>query len=221
MGEHMALKYLVKEPAKKTEQTHLILLLHGYGSNEADLFSLAAQLPGDELIVAARAPITLSDNSYAWYNMNFTGGSAPNHNKEEAEKARLLILKFIDQLTAKYKIHTGSVVLLGFSQGTIMSYSIGLTQPEKVKGIVALSGRILPEIKGKIANNSLLQKLPFFIAHGTKDNVLPINNGRDAKTYMEGLKLKIAYHEYDMAHQILPQELKDINDWLATLLKTK
>src|SRR5690606_32869739 len=69
--EKLALHYIVREPKKRTENTSLLILLHGYGSNEEDLFSFAAELPDELLIVSARAPQNLGYGSYAWYTIHF------------------------------------------------------------------------------------------------------------------------------------------------------
>jgi len=213
----MALKYLVREPAVINNHTPLLLLLHGYGSNEADLFGLAGQLPENALIISARAPKVIAENSFAWYSMNFVNNN-PVHEPSEAEKSRQVILQFIDQVVAKYHLNPHLVYLMGFSQGAIMSYSIGLTHPEKVKGIIVLSGRILPEIKAKVAGYEKLKSLKIFIGHGTEDNVLPISNGREANTFLTGLKLKPSWHEYPMKHEISPKEFADLKEWLKDAL---
>ena len=98
----LALKYLVKEPSIKSAKLPVLILLHGIGSNEQDLFSMANQLPNQMLIISARAPYTLSQGSYAWYHMDLSSGK-PVYSSEEAEKSRNLILQFIDQIKTKYK----------------------------------------------------------------------------------------------------------------------
>lgn len=69
----LALEYLIREPKVKTDKNPLILLLHGYGSNEQDLFSYASELPEEYYVIAARAPYDLQYGSYAWYAINFDG----------------------------------------------------------------------------------------------------------------------------------------------------
>ena len=214
-GDGMALRYLVQQPAKLTKTSPVIILLHGVGSNEADLFGLAPQLPKDALIISARAPITLSENSFAWYHIDFKTG-APSINNGEEEKSRQLILTFIYQVVKKYNVDPAKVFLVGFSQGAIMSYSVGLTNPQKVKGIAILSGRLLDEVKPNVAPRPQLKKLSMFIAHGTIDKVLPIAYAHSAHDYINKLKLSCSYHEYKMAHEICPQELADLRQWFSS-----
>lgn len=96
-----------------------------------------------------------------------------------------------------------------------MSFGVGLTQPDKVRGIAAFSGRILSEIQPKLAAKEKLQHLSVFVSHGTADAVLPVHNARSSKTLLDSLGLKVDYHEYEgMGHSISPQNLKDFLNWL-------
>jgi phospholipase/carboxylesterase len=210
--DDLMLKYLIKEPSVKTAKLPVLILLHGVGSNEQDLFSMAKQLPKQMLIISARAPYTLSQGSYAWFHVDLSTGK-PIYNSEEAEKSRNIILQFIDQVKTKY--HTDEIYLMGFSQGAIMSYSIALTNPGKVKGFVALSGRILSDIKPHIASEDKLKKLPVFIGHGINDQTLPIFNGRAASKQCMDLHIPTTYKEYVMAHEISQQEFIDILEWFS------
>ena len=96
-----------------------------------------------------------------------------------------------------------------------MSFSIGLTIPTEVKGIILLSGRLLEEVKPIITKCNNLQQLKVFVAHGVLDNTLPINYAREAKLYLENLQVQLSYHEYDIGHQINDEVLNDLNVWLA------
>jgi phospholipase/carboxylesterase len=107
------------------------------------------------------------------------------------------------------------VYLGGFSQGAIMSYSIGLTSPKEVQGIISLSGRLLEEVRPLVTKNNDLAQLKVFIAHGVQDNTLQIQCARDAKSYLENLQVQLSYHEYNIGHQINGAVLNDMNAWLA------
>lgn len=205
------LTYLVKEPTVKTDEAPLLIMLHGYGSNAQDLFGLSGYMPAKYRVLSVQAPVTLAQSSYAWYHLNMSGGK-PKYSFAEAEKSRKQIAQFIDEAKIKYK--TRQVHLLGFSQGAIMSYSVAFTQPEKVKSIVALSGRVLQEVSAVIKPSNQLQQLHVFIGHGKNDNVLPISYGKEASDICTRFKVKLSYNEYNMAHEINQQELNDIVLWL-------
>ena len=211
LQEDLSLKYLVQLPANKTPNPRVLILMHGYGSNEADLFGLASGLPKDLLIISARAPNTIGKDMYAWFQVDFTGAK-PEISEQQELQSRKLIKEFIGQI--KHKYHTGELYLGGFSQGAIMSCSVALTEPGTIKGIIALSGRILTQYRSAVVQSAALKQLKVFVAHGVYDATLPIAYGREAKDYLTGLGVKLSYHEYPMKHEISMEELKDLVEWM-------
>ena len=195
----------------------MLLLLHGVGSNEHDLIQLAPYLDPRFFVVSARAPITLAPGMYAWFEVQLDP-VRPIIDPRQAEFSRQKLLTFIDEAIETYRIDPLRVYLMGFSQGAIMSFSVGLTHPEKIAGIVAMSGRVLPEIVPHIAAPEALRDLPIFVAHGTEDQVLPIHHGRAARELLQRLPVALTYREYPMGHQISDQSLADIAGWLTQRL---
>lgn len=210
--KNLALKYLIREPKIKTDKRKGIILLHGVGSNEKDLFSLAEHLPDDFYVISARGPFVLGGDRYAWYNVDFSTGK-PVYDAKQEKVSREIISTFIGQIKQHYLLD--DVYLGGFSQGAIMSYSIGLTQPKSVRGIVALSGRLLTEIQPLVKKSDDLSKLSVLVAHGTQDRTLGIAYAREANTYLKELGVDLTYTEYENAHQISESVLKDLHQWLA------
>jgi phospholipase/carboxylesterase len=218
VSEGYALSFLLKQPLAKSKSSKAIILLHGVGSNEKDLFTLANELPDDLLIISPRGPIEIGSNSHAWYLVGFSSGNPVIDEVQEVYSRRILI-QFIEQIKATYNLD--EIYLGGFSQGAIMSYSVGLTHPLLVQGLVLLSGRILEEIKPLVHKSQELADLKIFIAHGIQDSTLPVTYARQAKQYLLGLALQLSYHEYIMGHQVNGEELKDISEWLEEESKKK
>lgn len=209
-----SLHYLVKAPKIKTEKPPLIILMHGVGSNEQNMFSFANSLPDNFLVVSARGPLTLGPNSFAWFHVQFTPqGSVIN--EEQAENYRKEILKFIEDLKNVEDFDENRVYLMGFSQGGIMSYSIALTAPEKIKGIAVMSGRLLPEVKPLVATEDRLKKLKIFVSHGTHDSVLKFQYALDAVDYLKSNGLNPEFHQYQEDHTINQQMLNDVVKWFS------
>lgn len=208
-----SLYYIFKEPKIKSAKPPVIILMHGIGSNEKDLFSFANQFPDSFLVISLRAPITLSKDSYAWYQLNYLG-EKPSADKAQAEASRLMIIEFINTLKNKHAFNEKRVYLCGFSQGSIMAYSVGLTVPEKIKGIAIMSGRLLEEVKPIIASKDKLKNLKIFISHGTNDNVINVSEARQAQTYLKQLGLNPTYKEYPEAHNISNAMFNDLLIWL-------
>jgi phospholipase/carboxylesterase len=207
------LHYLVKHPKTENSKTPLIILLHGVGSNEKDLFSFADKLPDNYLIISARAPHKIGPDSYAWYEVDFSTNT-PVINEEQAEKSRQTIIQFLDELKAKYTFDDKQVYLCGFSQGAIMAYSVGLTRPDKIKGIAIMSGRLLEEVKPLIKPNDQLKQLNVFISHGNQDNVLGIHYAKESITYLKALGINPSFKEYSEGHGINKDMLNDLVNWL-------
>jgi phospholipase/carboxylesterase len=211
---NLSLEYLIRKPKIKLENNPLLLLLHGYGSNEQDLFSFATELPDDYYIVSARAPYDLTYGSYAWYAINFDADENKFSDNEQAKISRDLIAKFIDELVVNYPIDCKNVTLIGFSQGTILIYSVALSYPEKVQRVVAMSGYINQEIIEENYLKNSFSNLKIFASHGTVDQVIPVDWGRKAKPFLENLGIETTYKEYPIGHGVSPQNFYDFKNWL-------
>lgn len=213
---NLSLFHLVREPKIKSDKNPLILLLHGYGSNEQDLFSFASELPEEYFVVSARAPYDLQYGSYAWYAINFDANENKFSDHEQAKTSRDLIAGFIDELIANYPIDKENVTLIGFSQGTILSYAVGLSYPEKVQRIIALSGYLNEEIIKENFQENDFSNLKMFISHGTVDQVIPVDWAKKAPGILEKLGIKTVYKEYPVGHGVAPQNFFDLKNWLES-----
>ena len=210
----LSLEYRIKEPNIKSEKSPLLLLLHGYGSNADDLFSFAGELPKNYFVVSAQAPYDMQYGSYAWYAINFDADENKFSDLPQARLSRDLIAKFIDELLEKYAIDKNNVTLIGFSQGTILSYAVALSYPEKVQKVVALSGYLNLEIVQEDYLKNSLSNLKMFISHGTQDQVIPVGWARKAPATLNNLGIETVYKEYPMGHGINPQNFADLKSWL-------
>lgn len=207
------LKYLVRQPKIQIEKPPVLILLHGVGSNEQDLFSFADQLPDKYLVISARAPYKLGEGSYAWYQVGFSGGK-PVIDGDQEEKSRKIIIQFITELKKDFSFDEKQVYLGGFSQGAIMTYSVGLTRPDLIHGMVIMSGRLLEEVKPIVASKEKLGQLKVFISHGTSDQTLGIHYARESAAYLKDLNIHPVYKEYTEGHGINKAMLNDLVGWL-------
>jgi phospholipase/carboxylesterase len=210
----MVLEHLVKYPKHKAEKYPLLLLLHGYGSDEEDLFSFANELPSEYLIISARAPIQMRPYGNAWYEIDFDADENKFTNTEQAIASRDLIVRFVDELIEKYDVDAQNITLIGFSQGAILSYSVALSYPEKIKRVVALSGYLNTNILKENHTQNDFSNLNIFISHGSVDQVIPVEWARKAPDFLSNLGVKNDYHEYPMGHGISPQNFNDFKNFL-------
>jgi len=215
----LSLTYKYRLPkSNKTKFPPMLLLLHGYGSNESDLFSFAEHLPNDYLIISARAPLILGFDSYAWYTINLNAQDGNYSDISEALKAKKMILNFIDELKSVFSFDTTSISLLGFSQGSILCYALAFSYPKVFKNIVALSGYIKQELFD-ITDKKVLKNLDIFMSHGTQDQVIPILWAKKSEQFLTELKISHKFNTYPTGHNVTPQNFNDFNQWLKNKLK--
>lgn len=211
----MNLYYLIQEPKIKHDKNPLLLLLHGYGSNEEDLFSFASELPQDHYVISVRAPYDLQPYGHAWYAIHFDADENKFSDNVQAKQSVELISDFIDEVVKQYPIDTKNVNLIGFSQGAILSYATALTFPDKISKVVALSGYFNQEIMPEVIDKNAVSHLKFFVSHGSVDQVIPVEWARKAKPALENLGLEVDYHEYPVGHGVAPQNFYDFKNWLV------
>lgn len=210
----MNLYYLIQEPKVKHDKNPLLLLLHGYGSNEEDLFSFASELPQDHYVISVRAPYDLQPYGHAWYAIHFDADENKFSDNVQAKQSVQLIAGFIDEIVKQYPIDSNNVTLIGFSQGAILSYATALTYPEKVAKVVALSGYFNQEIMPEVIDKKAISHLKFFVSHGSVDQVIPLEWARKAKPALENLGVEVQYQEYPVGHGVAPQNFFDFKNWL-------
>lgn len=213
----LAFRVLQPQPAQPTA---LVVLLHGVGGSETNLADLAsaigAQAPGT-LVVLPRGPLTLGPGQFAWFRVAFTA-QGPRIDATEADSSRLALMRFVEQLQQAHGIAPRHTVVAGFSQGGIMSASVGLTAPQRLAGFGILSGRILPELEPQLADPALLAQLQAFVGHGELDSKLPVVWAQRSDQWLSALGVPHQTRLYPIDHGISPAMQQDFLAWLAPLL---
>jgi len=206
--------YLVRPPKQVLEKNPLLLLLHGYGSNEADLFSFANELPDEYYVISLQAPFDLQYGSYAWYAINFDADASKFSDLDQARSSRNLVLTTLDELQIKYPIDAQAVALIGFSQGAILSYAIALSYPDRIQRVAALSGYLNTEIAAEGFEKNKLANLQIYASHGTVDQVIPVEWARKSPEILTNLGVRVQFKEYPIGHGVSPQNFYDLTNWL-------
>ncbi len=212
--QKLSLTHNVLEAKNGDENPPLLVMLHGYGSHENDLFSFADSLNEKCTVVSVRAPIVLGYGGFAWYEIDVNNLGDKMSNIPQAKNSIEKIQNFIEEAHSAYGTNPKKTYLAGFSQGCILSYALALNYPEKFSKIVALSGYILKEIIPENFDTKKLQHLDFFVSHGTQDSVLPVEWARQSAQVLERLKISHQYREYPMPHGINPQCFEDMKNWM-------
>jgi phospholipase/carboxylesterase len=199
-------------PARE-EPAGALVLFHGRGADEHDLFPLLDVLDPDRRLlgVTPRGPLSLPPGGAHWYAVRRVG--FPDRDTFQATYA--LGSGWLDALLAEHGIAHERTVLGGFSQGAVMSYAFGLGQGRpRPAGILALSG-FVPTVEGWEPDPATAAGLPVAVGHGTLDPVIPVEFGRDARDRLSALGAELRYRESPLAHTIDPRRLPELTDWVA------
>lgn len=206
----------IERPAD-AEPDGLLVLHHGRGTNERDLFGLADALDPERRlrVVTPRAPLQLPGSpGYHWYLVPRVG--YPDHDSFHAARAALAELH--NRLWDETGTGPERTVLGGFSMGSVMSYAMGLG-PDRppVAGILAFSG-FVPVVEGWEPSLADRRDTRAFVSHGSRDPVIEVGFAERARELLEGGGLDVTYRESELGHQIDPAHLRDAGAWLAETL---
>jgi len=208
-----SLRHVVFFPDQTAQSYPTIVALHGRGANELDLLPLIQELGIDNLLViSARAPLPFEsgmEGAFAWYKLSH--GWLPHH--ETFLTSLEALQRFLQETKAGYPVDPKRLMLLGFSQGTVMAYAAALLNPRSFQRIVALSGYI-PTKSGLQLKLKELADFPVFISHGTFDDLIPVQLGRESADLLKKAGADVVYREYSMGHQVSMETLRDLRAWM-------
>ena len=210
----MSLTHRLREPAG--EPAGALVLSHGRGADEHDLFGLLDLLdPKRRLLgVTPGGPLSLPPGGKHWYAVPRVGYPDP----ATFAQGFGALTGFVDGLLADRGIPWDRVVLGGFSQGTVMSYAMGLGAGRPLPaGIIALSG-FIPTVDGWSLRDDLPQGFPVVIGHGTHDPVISVEFAHVARSTLEAAGADVTYHESPIAHHIDPRFLGTLPAWVDRVL---
>jgi phospholipase/carboxylesterase len=190
-----------------------VVVLHGRGVTGEDLVPLASEIGLNRVRwIFPDAPFPFPNGSgRMWY------GFSPD-TEEGIRASRRLLFDLLDHLIENEKVPAEKLVLIGFSQGAVMSLDAGLRYPKKLAMIIALSGYLsLPERLSAEKSPGSLQ-LPIVLIHGTEDGVVPVEGSRKAEAALLKEGYPVRLYEYPMGHEVIPQEMQRIRDELKQVL---
>ena len=199
-------------PSQSGKNSDILIMLHGYGSNEKDLMQLAPLLDENLRFISPRASLQLAPEMYGWFPVEFTHEGI-TIDRNAARKAKEALLEFLHHIIEEYAARENKIWLMGFSQGAVMSYLTALAQPTLLHGVVALSGQ-LPESSSLLnADPAAFRAIPFLVVHGLYDDVLPVTNGRRSESWLEKHVDTLTYREYAMGHEVNNDTLELVRKW--------
>ena len=202
---------LYRPPAEEPQGA--LVLFHGRGADEHDLFPLLDILDPERRLAGAtaRGPLSLPPGGAHWYVVRRVGYPDP----ETFHSTYPEVAGWLDKFLAEQGVPSERAVLGGFSQGSVMSYALGLGAGRpRTAGIMALSG-FIPEVEGFELDLANAAGLPVAIGHGTHDPVIPVEFGRDARARLEAAGAEVTYRESPMPHTIDPGFLRELASWTS------
>lgn len=186
-----------------------IFVMHGMGSNELNMLPVVEGLKEQFYVFSIRGPLS-QPPGYAYFTIQ--GFGKPH--REVFDQAVNQLTNFIDYATAKYPVDLRHLYLLGFSQGAILSMTLGLTLGNRIKGIVALSGYIPGFVKEEYALKPV-EKLSLFISHGEFDNVLPYQWGLESNKFFQEVNARVIFQSYSEGHTVSLRNQQDFMNWIV------
>jgi phospholipase/carboxylesterase len=205
--------------------TAAVIWLHGLGADGNDFVPIVRELDlsGSQSIrfifpTAPTMPVTINGGYMmrAWYDI-FT----PDLVRREDEPGLRASQALVEALIAKEEargIPAERIVLAGFSQGCAMTLQTGLRHPEKLAGLMCLSGYLPLAAMIEAERHAANHATPIFMAHGRQDPVVVIPRAEQSRDMLKALGHDIEWHEYQMQHSVCQEEVDDIGQWLARVL---
>ena len=187
-----------------------VVMVHGWQGDEKVMGIFERTVPAGAIIVSPRAPLEVATDSFGWYRQD--------EGQAEFEAGVESLAAFVRQLPQDYPIDPLRVVVMGFSQGASIAYSLLLMAPELMLGAAALAGFLPDQARQWLAPGRLAGK-QVFSAHGTDDETVPVPYARAARIDLERAGAEVAYHEYEgVGHKLNAQGMRDLSEWLAARL---
>ncbi len=209
-------RVLIPPTATDAQPAPLLLMVHGYGGDERVMWIFKRAVPSEMAIVTPRAILDAPDEAgYKWFQHEGKVRITPN--LESLESALERLQDFILALPNHYPIDLTRLVVMGFSQGAAMVNSFTLSNPDMVTGVVSLAGAMPETVPGVIPFAGMLADLAVFVAHGSKDETVPLRFAHYTRDTYKQLGAAVTYNEYPVAHKMSGQGIRDLRTWLAKM----
>ncbi|HEX2911203.1 MAG TPA: alpha/beta fold hydrolase [Chloroflexia bacterium] len=214
-----ALTALVRKPQPAQGPHPVLVMIHGWGAKESDIYELVPFVDKRVLIVAPRGPSLASDDprgSFKWYERTEPGHPDEASIGYSTEKLGALL----DELgeLGQVEIDPSQIYIGGFSQGGVMALQMAATYPERLAGVISHSGFMSPSAAERLRAGVFKGKSAF-VAHGTLDIVLRPNFSQQIKEILKEGGVDVTFHEYPIGHATSIESRQDLGNWLNPRLR--
>lgn len=216
----LPLTFLKRPASPSVPQPWLLVLLHGVGSNEQDLYALCAQLPERYYVLSLRAPYRMGPGAFAWFDYSIEPSGARTIDEVQEAASRALLAQTLASASEQLDIPPERAVVAGFSQGGAMALGLLLTQPALMRAAIVWHGRLMDQPLAALAPADAFRGRALWVSHGTHDGVIPLAHAQAIAHHVAPLPLAYTYREFPSEHEIRPSELAATLTWLEALSTT-
>lgn len=215
MPKEPTLPYLERQPKIESAVRPLVILLHGRGAEAKTIFSIQGMLDPRFHVISITAPYASGIGGHEWFQPREDAGEKEIDDSERFGEAESLLTEDIERHLDRVKGSRSPLFLWGFSQGAAMALIVGLRGTLKVTGIVPMSGFLPSPVAERWRNwNTAFHAL---LAHGTNDEVLPIESSRMTQAFLESKGIPVEFYAYRGPHKMSLTAIAHINEWMLKL----
>ena len=201
--------FRIKEPPQLSNQTRIMLLLHGYMGNENVMWILTNPFPNTHLFIAPRAPVKIGEEQFAWHKITPQWPGLETYRKLADQ-----LIDSVEIWLEDKGIKTASFDVMGFSQGAVMAYALAFLNPKKIKKVAALASFIPQTWRSSIDPDGIKNK-DFFIAHGSQDEIIPINKASESAKWLEEHQANVTFCEANIGHKLSADCFKGLGNFFS------
>jgi phospholipase/carboxylesterase len=198
--------------AAQAKPDRLLILIHGWMGDEKSMWVLAQDISLKYTIFAPRGPFPVAEGGYSWRQIR--PGTWGMSSLDDLHSLADALLAFVDDWSASAMIQAGQFDLMGFSQGAAMAYTLTMLHPERVRRLAALSG-FIPENADAYLTAQRLSGKPIFVTHGRNDDLIPVEQARNAVEVLRKAGAQVTYCESDAGHKVSRECLKEMELFLG------
>ncbi len=193
--------------------SRLMLMIHGLTGDENSMWVFGRNMPSRYWLVAPRAPHTVESGGYSW-RPPFEASEFGKPNLEQLRVGAEGLIRLVDEYAASARIEAETFDLMGFSQGGAMSNVLAFLYPQRVRKTAILAGFVPSGLEELVAGRPLEGK-PFFVAHGTKDEMVRIDRARESIALLEQAGANVTYCEDNVGHKVSVNCLRALGAFFA------
>jgi phospholipase/carboxylesterase len=202
----MRVHHALEEPAR------FMLLLHGWTGDENSMWVFAHKLPDDMWIAAPRAPHSAKEGGYSWRAPQPNAWSPPT--LSDLKPAADSLIRLVDDISVSIGVDATQFDIVGFSQGGALTNALTLLFPERIRKAAVLVGFMPDEVDDLIARRVLADK-PFFVAHGTQDDLVPVERARKSIELLDQAGAQVTFCEAEVGHKVSADCLRGLGDFFT------